>query len=165
MEVDGYPTFFKPPKTSKNKKGTSSLPKQKNPLKRSKIARSPKSERSRATKEADRVFSLYIRQRGSNGTHNFCFTCGVYLEIGSLQCGHFMKRGFFNTRWHELNCWPQCNDCNVEKRGNLVVYRKILVSKYGELAVEGLEDLALAPSEISTPDIKEITKKYKPLVF
>lgn len=112
-------------------------------------------------KEADRVFSIYIRNRGARFGYNNCFTCGAYLPVEDLQCGHFRPRRYMNTRWHEFNCWPQCNHCNVELSGNLVVYEKKLAGRYGQDAVDGIYILSTSYNKITEVDIKDIIKKYK----
>lgn len=112
-------------------------------------------------KEADRVFSLYVRRRGSTYGYNHCYTCGDYLPIEELQAGHFINRRFLNVRWHPLNVWPQCNTCNVEKSGNSEVYKRKLTSQFSELAVEALWDLARSGDSLTEVDIKELIKKNK----
>ena len=117
--------------------------------------------RKSSIKEADRVFSLYIRNRGATYGYNHCFTCGAYLPIEELQCGHFRPRRYLNTRWHPFNCWPQCNTCNVDKHGNLTVYESKLVALYSQEAVDAIYELSTALQKITEEDIKEIIKKYK----
>lgn len=112
-------------------------------------------------KEADRVFSLYIRNRGATYGYNHCFTCGRYLPIEELQNGHFRSRRFINTRWHPVNCWPQCNYCNVELNGNLETYEQKLRSMFGNDAIDGLRELSLMHSDITDNDICDIIKKYR----
>jgi 5-methylcytosine-specific restriction endonuclease McrA len=114
-------------------------------------------------KEADRVFSLFIRNRGARFGWNNCFTCGAYLTVEELQCGHFRPRRYLNTRWHPFNCWPQCNTCNVEKNGNLVKYEAKLVALYGQDAVDGIYYLSHENTGgLTDHEIKEIIDKYKP---
>lgn len=113
-------------------------------------------------KEADRVFSLYIRNRGATHGWNSCFTCGAYLPVEELQCGHFRPRRYVNTRWHPFNCWPQCNTCNVTKNGNLVKYEAKLASLYGQDAVDGIYYLSHENTGgLEDYEIKEIIDKYK----
>lgn len=109
---------------------------------------------------ADRAFSLYIRNRGSNYGYNHCFTCNAYLPVDELQCGHFRPRRYLNTRWHPFNCWSQCNTCNVEKHGNLEVYEKKLRALYGDDAVDGIYELSYSKNKVTEEDVKEIIKKY-----
>lgn len=117
--------------------------------------------RKSLVKEADRVFSLHIRNRGATYEYNHCYTCGKYLPVYALQAGHFIGRRYYTTRWHPLNVWPQCNKCNVEKSGNLVVYERKLSSQFSVLAVEALWDLARSGDSLTDWEINEIIKKYK----
>lgn len=112
-------------------------------------------------KEADRVFSLYVRNRGATYGYNHCFTCPAYLPIEALQAGHFIPRRYLSVRWHILNVWPQCNNCNVEMSGNLTKYENKLVAQYSALAIEALWDLARSGDGIADYEIAEIIKQYK----
>lgn len=112
-------------------------------------------------KELDRVFSIYIRNRGASYGYNHCFTCGDYLPVNELQCGHFRNRRYYSTRWHPVNCWPQCNDCNVIRGGNLTRFENKLVAQYGQDAVDGLYELARTPNEFTDEDLRAMIKKYK----
>ena len=117
--------------------------------------------RQTSIREADRVFSLYIRNRGARFGRNHCFTCGAYLPVEELQCGHFRPRRYLNTRWHPFNCWPQCNHCNVELGGNLKVYEAKLVAAYGQDAVDGIYYLSTAQNKVTEDDIKAIIREYR----
>lgn len=117
--------------------------------------------RQNLTKAADRVFSKYVRHRGSEYGYNHCFTCGVYRPIEELQAGHFISRRYLHTRWHPLNVWPQCNHCNVELHGNITVYKAKLVSLYSQDAIDGLWVLARIGNRVTDYEIEEIIKKYK----
>ncbi len=112
-------------------------------------------------KEADRVFSLYVRNRGSTFGYNHCYTCGKYLDVSELQAGHFISRRFQNVRWHPVNVWPQCNTCNVDKHGNLEVYETKLGAMFSPLVVEALWDLAHTNDGLSDDEIKKVIDKYK----
>lgn len=112
-------------------------------------------------READRVFSLFIRNRGAKMGYNSCFTCNTILPIEELQCGHFRPRRYMSTRWHEFNCWPQCSRCNVDLSGNLAIYEQKLVLFYGQVAVDGIYLLSRSYSKILDDDLKEIIKRYK----
>lgn len=117
--------------------------------------------RKSLVKEADRVFSLYVRNRGETYGYNHCYTCNAYLPVEELQAGHFLSRRFQNVRWNPLNVWPQCNHCNVDLRGNLAVYEKKLIAQYSLLAVEGLKEVAYTGSGLTDWAINEIIEKYK----
>lgn len=113
-------------------------------------------------KEADRVFSLYVRNRGARFGYNHCYTCIAYLPVEELQAGHFINRRFLNVRWHPLNVWPQCNTCNVSKHGNLVKYKAKLIAQFSELALDALYDLSHENNGgLDDYEIREVIDKYK----
>lgn len=119
--------------------------------------------RSRASliREADRVFSLYVRNRGQRFGYNHCFTCGAYLPVQELQAGHFVPRRFTNTRWHPVNVWPQCSTCNVEKSGNIKIYERKLVSQFSQDVVDALRELSYRNDGLTNDEIRSIIKEYK----
>ena len=134
----------------------------KSPSERLRIAQSGTSERTKLIKDADRLFSIYIRQRGMDWAgYNTCYTCGALMPWGLLQCGHFMSRRYMNTRWHEMNCWPQCNECNVVKNGNIPIYEKKLIAQHGRYDIEKLKELALSINKFTVMDIQDIIRKYQ----
>lgn len=113
-------------------------------------------------KKADGIFSKHIRSRGSTHGYNHCFTCGAYLPVSELQAGHFIPRRYLNVRWHPVNVWPQCNTCNVDKLGNLKVYERKLIAKFGPLICEALWDVARENNGgLSDNEIQEIVDKYR----
>ena len=65
--------------------------------------------RSKLVAEADRVFSLYIRGRDA---WKPCCTCGTAWQE-NFQCGHFMSRRHYLTRWLHKNAHGQCPKCNL----------------------------------------------------
>jgi hypothetical protein len=80
-------------------------------------------KRSSVVKKLDAVFSLYIRQKYANldGLVE-CFTCERPYDIKKIQCGHFMSRANYSTRWDEDNCRPQCYGCNVMQQGRQYLF-------------------------------------------
>lgn len=137
----------------------------KSPSDRLRMAYKGKSDRSQLIGYADKYFSLYIRQRGSDMGYNHCYTCGVRLLIEELQCGHFIPRRYLQTRWNKLNCWPQCNTCNVEKHGNLVVYEQLLRKEFGDLAVDTLFEMSRNGQKFTTMQIEDIVNEHKGVVL
>lgn len=113
------------------------------------------SERSQLTGWADKYHSAYIRSLSE-----YCYTCGAKPE--ELQNGHFMSRRYLNTRWDNMNCHPQCHECNSVKQGNLIVYQRKLRSEYGEEAVDDLMKRARSGNKVTNQDIQAIIDKYKP---
>ena len=130
-------------------------------LKKSRI---PLTGRSEELAKADRAFSLYIRTRDSQkygGTEFKCISCGRVLPIEQADDGHYCDRMHMATRFHELNVWAQCIECNRFKDGNISNYRERLVGLIGEDAVSELEQLHYTTKKLDVFDLREIANKYK----
>lgn len=147
------------------KKGNNTSLDTQSPSERPILAYKGDSERSQAIGYADKFFSTFIRTRGGDGSRNWCYTCGTRLNYEDLQCGHFISRRFTNTRWHEINCHPQCNTCNVDKHGNLKVYELRLRAEYGDALIDGMKQLAHSGDKFTLADINEVINKYKGVAF
>lgn len=76
-----------------------------------------KTSRKTLVKKLDQAFSLYIRLRYAKNEIAECYTCGKKDHYKRLQCGHFMSRKHYATRWDEDNCQVQCYSCNVMRYG------------------------------------------------
>lgn len=111
--------------------------------------------------ELDRVFSLYIRQRGAIDGYNLCVTCGKRFLIKELQCGHYVSRGILATRFDEKNCHPQCMRCNVFLKGNYTEYALYLIRQYGVGFLEELDQKKRQSVKFSQADYKEKIEYYK----
>lgn len=84
-------------------------------------------------KRADRLFSLYIRQRDADGNgYCRCITCGTPHHWRKVHAGHFIIRGKENTRYNEKNVNSQCVSCNTFKEGMQYEHGKAIDHKYGE---------------------------------
>lgn len=88
---------------------------------------------SQLKKSADKVFSLYIRAKYPKE----CYTCRAKGK--TLQCGHFISRGFLAIRWNESNARPQCVGCNIWGRGKPLDFEERLKNELGDEAVEQLK--------------------------
>ena len=78
-------------------------------------------------KRADKVFSMFIRERDGHK----CYTCSKQMTKTESQNGHYIPRNYLFYRYDERNCHCQCVGCNVFKKGNLTVYALHLISDYG----------------------------------
>jgi hypothetical protein len=76
-----------------------------------------KPSRKNIIKRLDSVFSQYIRLRYAENEIAECYTCRKKDHYKKLQCGHFMSRKHYATRWDEDNCEVQCYSCNVMRYG------------------------------------------------
>ena len=83
-------------------------------------------------READRVFSEYVRLLYSNGQGVVrCYTCDTPHDWRHLDCGHFIKRQYTLLRFNILNTAPQCKECNYVKQGNDAEFERRLTAECG----------------------------------
>jgi len=95
---------------------------------------------SKLIKEADRLFSLIVRQNFANDDGiQTCYTCGFKNHFKKLHCGHYLSRYYKAARWDFDNCRPQCVMCNLWKKGDIVTFRQNLVKEIGLERVEMVE--------------------------
>ena len=76
-----------------------------------------KLSRKSIVKKLDQVFSLYVRNKYAKDGFCECITCGRKYPIKQIQCGHFMSRKNYSTRWELENVAPQCFGCNCMQQG------------------------------------------------
>ena len=120
---------------------------------------------SKLKKELDKWFSLYIRLRNADDNgNNQCCTCGTIDNWKKLQCGHFVSRKHLATRFHEMNCFPQCVSCNIFKYGEQWKFGQFLDRNLGEGVSEELVILGNTILKISRIDYEEKITYYKSVV-
>lgn len=105
--------------------------------------------RTQLVKEADRVFSLYVRERDK---WKPCVTCGKLWEE-TFQCGHFQSRRHYNTRWMEKNAHGQCPWCNLWWAGEQYKHGQAVDSFYWLWTAECIARLANDPSKTTDGEI------------
>lgn len=79
---------------------------------------------------ADRVFSEYIRLNESKDGICKCVTCWVEMPREHIQNWHFISRGNMFYRFSEINCHPQCQQCNIFLNWNYPKYTLYMVDRY-----------------------------------
>jgi hypothetical protein len=120
---------------------------------------------SKLKKELDKWFSFWVRLRSAdeNG-NNQCCTCGKIDNWRNLQCGHFVSRKHLATRFHELNCFPQCIACNIFRNGEQWKFGKFLDRNIEEGISEQLIILGHTTLKISRAEYEEKISYYKECV-
>jgi hypothetical protein len=123
-------------------------------------------------KEVWDIFSLYIRTRDclkTTGCASFglCITCGKRYHIKLLQAGHFIP-GRHNANLFSLSgTHAQCYNCNINLKGNTLIYRRKIIKLYGEDADEILEAEARQIKKFTRAELEglkqEFTQKIKEL--
>ena len=114
------------------------------------------------TKEAQKSFNAYIRQRDWDQP---CISCDTPANDKSnyWDSGHYKSVGSaVELRWEPSNAHKQCKHCNRDLSGNIVEFRIRLIKRIGQKMVDWLEGPHEMP-KFTIDDIKEIKKKYKNL--
>lgn len=112
-------------------------------------------------READKIFSLFIRQRDQG----VCFTCGVRRPISEMQNGHYRPRAILWLRYDPRNCHCQCRECNETLRGNLGAYNIRLFNRYGPGIFHELDRLEKKKEIFLRSDFQNVIDTYKPLLW
>jgi hypothetical protein len=113
-------------------------------------------------KKLDRVFSEYIRRRDViYGECCRCITCGAVKPWKEMDCGHYIGRKHYATRFDERNCHAQCKRCNNWGEGEKPIYRRKLVEMYGEEEVQRMEDYAQISGGETSESLKYKIAEYR----
>lgn len=121
-----------------------------------KVKTAKKPERRKLIKDLDCEVSKYVRWR-DNYT---CITCG---SKKNSQCGHYVSRKYFATRFDLRNCNCQCMACNVFLHGNMDEYAMKLKEKYGKNVLEELNELKHTPVKFTIEELQDLLKHFKEL--
>jgi Bacteriophage Lambda NinG protein len=91
-----------------------------------------KVSRTDLKKEADRLFSIYIRLRDRDSMGlTCCYTCPKKEDMKRMTNGHFASRRHLSTRFDEVNCKAQCWGCNKFHQGEGARFAARLEKDYG----------------------------------
>ena len=110
---------------------------------------------SRLKKEADKAFSVFIRQRDRE-----CYTCLKRMFWTNLQCGHFISRAKSATRYDEFNCRAQCMSCNIWRRGNLAEFAARLIQENGLIRFNELIQKGRTTKQFTVKELQRIIERY-----
>ncbi len=116
-------------------------------------------------KKAWIIFSKYIRVRDciqTTGCASFglCVTCDKRYHIKLLQAGHFISGGHNANLFSEKGTHAQCYNCNVNLRGNLLEYRRRIISMYGVRYDEELEKQSKVAMKLTISDLQDVINFY-----
>lgn len=120
--------------------------------------------------KADDLMSEYIRRKYAD-EHGYvsCVVCGRMFRWQEVDCGHFVSRRHFATRYTEENAHPECRYDNRFNHDHLIGYTQYMIEMYGKDGVKELQDESkkvLTPSQkraIVTEAIEYYTQKIKGL--
>lgn len=115
-------------------------------------------------KELDRVFSLFVRQRGAepNGL-TACVTCGRVAHWKEMDAGHYVPRQDLATRWHERNVWPQCRPDNAFRGGEPEKMAAYIDGRWPGQAAE-LRELGRRPFKLNRQWLEAKIAHYKGII-
>lgn len=114
------------------------------------------------TKKLDRIFSVFIRLSHAKKDHSVsCFTCSKVLHWREIQCGHFQSRRFYSTRFHELNCKPQCYACNIGLSGNQYTFGVNLDSLHGAGTADSMVAASRQVKKFTSEEMMEMIAHYE----
>lgn len=115
--------------------------------------------RKSLVKEADRVFSLWLRKSMADHTGYIqCYVCRKSFLLDEIDAGHFISRSYLSTRWHRVNVWPECIIDNRTNPKHLVRYESHLISDFGEDIIDALWEEARNGEIPTDDDIRNIIK-------
>ena len=121
--------------------------------------------RKSIVKRLDIVFSLYIRLRQADNEMVECFTCGKISHFKrGMQCGHFMSRKHYATRWDAANCQVQCYACNVMRYGEQYKFGLKLEDLFGKGIAEDLLQKSRTTVKYSNDDLESLITYYNNLL-
>lgn len=111
------------------------------------------------------VFSLFTRVRDCVRTTGcsswaLCITCGKRLHIKLLQAGHFIPGRHNANLFYERGCHAQCYNCNINLKGNTLVYMDALIKLYGAGIIEELRENDKQMVKFTMPELQEKIKHY-----
>jgi hypothetical protein len=92
--------------------------------------------KTHATEEADRLFSLAVREIG------YCES-GRPTHKGGLQCAHGFSRSYKAVRWDRRNCFALCGGCHTYYTHHPVEWDEWMRERLGHELYTELRALAL----------------------
>ena len=108
-------------------------------------------------KKLDTVFSLWVRNKHATSDGLvFCYTCLTRKPVKEMQCGHFISRAYFSTRWEPDNCRPQCVSCNIYHQGQQYIFGKNLEKELRIGRIAQMQKIKSQPARFSIQDYQDM---------
>ena len=112
-------------------------------------------------KQADTVFSEFIRLRDSRGGMVKCFICGYAMPWRQSQNMHFIDRDQMPTRYDEMNCHAGCEECNCFDTQHQERYEAKLLEILTPEGLEHLKQKSRGLQKFMKYEVLEIIETYK----
>lgn len=115
-----------------------------------------------AMRKADKYFSQYIRLRDAISPELCkCVTCDAVGHWKMMDCGHFMIRSKYATRFDEKNCNVQCTYCNKFQSGRQAEHGIYIDERYGVGTAKSLIEKSKGYANFTKLGLDEIAAEYK----
>lgn len=110
----------------------------------------------------DNIFSEYIRLRDAdeNGIVE-CITCSDKHHWTKVDCGHYVLRGNYSTRWSLHNGNGQCRLCNSTHDGRQEDHGAAIDIKYGHGTADKLQKLGRERVHFSEHELESMYQELK----
>lgn len=115
-------------------------------------------------KEADEVFSKFIRYRDMKDGKVVCFICGDRIPFAEAQAMHLIDRDQMPTRYDEINVNGGCADCNCFDHKHRSRYWNKMIATHGIEVIDELSNKSRMLQKFMRFELQEIIDKYKILV-
>jgi len=112
-------------------------------------------------KEADDIFSQFVRYRDMKDGRIKCFICGASLRFSEAQNMHYIDRDQMATRYDEINCNAGCESCNCFDPTHEDKYRESMFLAYGPDQLYELDHRARSLQKFMRCDLEEMILHYK----
>lgn len=137
--------------------------------------KAPKSYKSKSEllREADRLFADYIKARDTAKDGKvFCPCCNQYFGAEDIQfglpvinCMHFMDRDIYSLRYdedaaHAGHAWCNKNQHYEPSGKEYQNFKKFLIGKFGEKAVEEMEQQKRKINKITEQQLRTVIEHY-----
>jgi hypothetical protein len=120
------------------------------------------SDKSKAIKKLDEVFSDFVRLRDSDEDGIVaCVICKDKQHWRDVDCGHYQDRDHMGTRWHEMNGNGECRICNRDLCISTEEYAKAIDEKYGPGTAAKLDKLAKNVTQWEDHELKKMHDYYR----
>lgn len=115
-----------------------------------------------AMRRADKYFSWYIRKSKSiDGIYCKCVTCSKIAPWKEMDCGHYMERDNYPTRYDEKNCNPQCKHCNKHRKGRQALHGRYIDEQHGKGTADELIEKSKLLAKFTKLGLDEKAAEYK----
>jgi hypothetical protein len=111
-------------------------------------------------------FSKYIRLRDAIRTtgdiyYAKCITCGKTESIEDMDAGHAIAGRSNPILFNEYVCNAQCRRCNRGGGGELQMYKRIIIERYGQERWDFWESEKRKAFEYSQLEYEQLAKMYR----